>query len=136
MVEKKKILLVDDDEDDREMFFEALKELNDAHTCVSMENGEKAMQYLNLEKDLPDIIFLDLNMPRLNGKQCLVEIQKSERLRNIPVIIYSTTRRSEDVEETRRLGAVDFLTKPPLFSQISEAISDVLGRVLFPQSVN
>jgi CheY-like chemotaxis protein len=123
------IFLVDDDEDDREMFKEALREVNDSFDLMSAEDGEKALHYLKDEsKRLPDLIFLDMNMPRLNGRQCLEEIKKSVRLSSIPVVVYSTTKREEDVRETSRLGAVHFLTKPVLFHEITLAVGEVVNR--------
>ena len=72
------ILMVDDDEDDRRLFFEAAKEVSESIHCVSAEDGEKALTMLQSEHGLlPDYIFLDLNMPRLNGRQCLAEIKKT-----------------------------------------------------------
>src|SRR5438105_13236231 len=109
MKENAVILMVDDDEDDRILFFEAASEVSKSIRCLSAEDGEKALNMLQSEHALlPDYIFLDLNMPRLNGKQCLVEIKKTKRLMHIPVIIFTTTKREEDVAETKRLGAVDF----------------------------
>lgn len=122
------ILMVDDDEDDRKLFFEAAREVSESIHCMSAEDGEKALTMLHEEQALiPDYIFLDLNMPRVNGRQCLEEIKKTQRLKDIPVIIFTTTRREEDVVETKRLGAVDFLTKPVLFDDICKAISYVLS---------
>ncbi len=122
------ILMVDDDEDDRRLFFEAAREVSDSIRCLSAEDGEKALHLLQSgQSPLPDYIFLDLNMPRLNGKQCLEEIKKTQALLHIPVIIFTTTRRDEDVEETKRLGAVEFLTKPVLFEDICKAIIYVIS---------
>jgi CheY-like chemotaxis protein len=125
------IFLVDDDEDDREMFLEALREINESFAFASAEDGEKALHYLKDESNrLPDLIFLDMNMPRLNGRQCLEEIKKSIRLKSIPVVVYSTTKREEDVRETSRLGAVHFLTKPVLFTDITSELGFVVNRFL------
>ncbi|MEP7263392.1 MAG: response regulator, partial [Bacteroidota bacterium] len=125
------IFLVDDDEDDREVFLEALHEVNDSFLFVTAEDGEKALKYLSdASNRLPDLIFLDMNMPRLDGRQCLQEIKKSPRLSSIPVVVYSTTKREDDVRETTRLGAVHFLTKPVLFHEITSALSDMINRFI------
>jgi CheY-like chemotaxis protein len=125
------IFLVDDDEDDREMFVEALQEVGENFSFDSAEDGEQALNYLRNESNrLPDLIFLDMNMPRLNGRQCLEELKKHPRLRSIPVVVYSTTKREEDVRETSRLGAVCFLTKPVLFNEITAAIDDMVSRYI------
>lgn len=86
-----KILLADDDIDDRYFFAKVLKSLPVLTDLATVEDGEKLMIYLaeNSEK-LPDVLFLDLNMPKKNGSECLVEIKQDERLKQLPVIIYST----------------------------------------------
>ncbi|MBA3648545.1 MAG: response regulator [Chitinophagales bacterium] len=124
MNNSKLILIVDDDSDDQELFTEAVDEVNPEIKCISAVNGQDALEFLR-EQDgkLPDFIFLDLNMPRLNGKQCLAEIKRSKRFRNIPVIIYTTSKLDEDVKETKKLGAAYFLTKPSKFSDLKNAIS-------------
>jgi len=122
------ILIVDDDDDDRALFSDAVKEVDENIKCISASDGHHALNLLRNETlALPDYIFLDLNMPRLSGKQCLAEIKKNSRLVNIPVIIYSTTRRPEDVEETKKLGALHFITKPTLFNEICNAITSVMN---------
>lgn len=128
MIKEPVIMMIDDDDDDRKMFFDAAKEVSETIQCITAEDGEQALKLLSSPlSELPDYIFLDLNMPRLNGKQCLAAMKKIERLENIPVIIFTTTRREEDVEETKRLGAVHFLTKPVLFEEICDAIRFVLA---------
>lgn len=123
------IFLVDDDEDDRVLFLEALREINSTLRLLSANNGEEALVFLKSDANpLPDLIFLDMNMPRLNGKQCLAEIKKCPRLNNVPVVVYSTTRRDEDVRETSKLGAVFFLTKPVLFNEITNSIKEMIHR--------
>jgi CheY-like chemotaxis protein len=131
MKKNKTILIIDDDDDDddRELFSDAINEVDSAIQYVAVKNGEEALTLLKDKNTaLPDYIFLDLNMPRMNGKQCLAEIKKDERLRFIPVIIYSTTRRPKDEEEMKQLGAAYFLTKPALFNDICKAIVFVLGQ--------
>jgi CheY-like chemotaxis protein len=84
------ILLADDDEDDRFFFNMALKDFPVKLTAV--EDGEKLMHFLLANvKALPDVLFLDLNMPRKNGSECLLEIKEHESLKKLPVIIYSTS---------------------------------------------
>lgn len=128
MNKEKIVLIIDDDEDDRSLFFDAVKEVDIDITCMTARDGQEALDLLRSgQAALPDFIFLDLNMPRLNGKQCLTEIKKDSRLHHIPIIIYTTTKRAEDVEEVKKLGASRFLTKPALFSDICEAISSVFS---------
>lgn len=122
------ILIVDDDVDDMQLFIESAMEVGENIHCVGAYDGQQALQHLNDEKNtLPDYIFLDLNMPRINGKKCLEQIKKTERLSHIPVIIYTTARELEAARELRRLGAVHFISKPFLPDEIFYLISFVLG---------
>lgn len=128
MVRKKRFFIVDDDLDDQELFIEAVNEVDSSIECISSSNCEEALDLLKNSKiDLPDVIFLDLNMPRLNGKQCLVELKRQAHLQHIPVIIYSTSSEKRDIEETARLGAAHFLTKPNKFEELCKAVSFVVA---------
>ena len=129
MPKYKKILIVDDDADDVEIFCEAIAEIDPAIKCDSAENGEEALKLLrNAFYDQPDFIFLDLNMPRMNGKQCLAELKKDPQLKDIPVIVYTTSKLDEDFQETSRLGAMLFITKPTRLTKLVEAITFVLSK--------
>jgi CheY-like chemotaxis protein len=131
---KKIILLIDDDLDDHELFNEAISEINPGYIRKMAMNGEEALNLLRTEDNLPDLIFLDLNMPRLNGKNCLAEIKKDDRLKNIPVIIFSTSSSPKDIEETRQLGAVGFFTKPSNFLELRENLQGHIEGVLGKQN--
>ena len=74
---------------------------------------------------MPEYIFLDLNMPRMNGKQCLEQIKSESNFNSIPVIIYTTSKAKEDIEETRYLGAHYFLTKPYKYADLKKAIESI-----------
>ena len=128
------ILVVDDDHEDVELFKEALHEINPGITCVSAENGKCALHILKEMEVYPDYIFLDLNMPCLNGKQCLAKIKETNQLLHIPVIIYSTSDAPSDIYDTKKLGASYFLTKPSSFEDIKSAISSILNMKLHPGS--
>lgn len=124
---QKTFLLVDDDADDQEIFIAAVNEIDSSIKCISIDNCEEALDKLKREHtDLPDLIFLDLNMPRLNGRQCLSEIRKLSRLKHVPVIIYSTSSLKKDMEETANLGADFFITKPNRFNELCETLNNVL----------
>jgi CheY-like chemotaxis protein len=124
---QKTFFLVDDDVDDQEIFIAAVNEIDNSIKCISIDNCEEALEKLKKEHtDLPDLIFLDLNMPRLNGRQCLSEIRKLSRLKHIPVIIYSTSSLKKDMEETASLGADLFITKPNRFNELCETLNNVL----------
>lgn len=125
----KTFFIVDDDIDDQEFLIEAVNEVDKSIECKSAYNCEEALDLLNNQKiPLPDMIFLDLNMPRLNGKQCLAELKRQSHLRHIPVIIYSTSSEKTDIEETARLGAAHFLTKPNRFDELCNALNYVVSQ--------
>jgi CheY-like chemotaxis protein len=125
-----RIILAEDDADDRQLFLEALFEVQPTITVATVENGEKLMTHLH-ENDLPpDCIFLDLNMPRKNGKECLLEIRKNPKTERIPVIIYSTSLNSRDVDETYRFGATCFVRKPYSFGELKDILTDNLTLML------
>lgn len=109
---KKLFMIIDDDEDDRLFFREALIGLLSTSACLEAPNGEDALNQLRQAEKLPDFIFLDVNMHRMNGKECLRELKKDTKLRNIPVIMYSTSFSKESIEEFRTIGSSHYLEKP------------------------
>jgi CheY-like chemotaxis protein len=122
--------LADDDEDDRMLFYEALMEINPAIKCVMAKNGKEALLLLQNDLfELPDYIFLDLNMPLMNGLKCLGEIKKTTPLKHIPVVVYSTSAEKELNEESKKLGAMDFFVKPPNFSGLLKYLRKILEAV-------
>jgi CheY-like chemotaxis protein len=119
----KTFFIVDDDPDDVDLFIEAVNEVDNSIICVSASDGYEALNKLRSGlMATPDMIFLDLNMPRINGKQCLVEIKKMESLSDIPVVIFSTSSFQNDIDETLRLGASCFLTKPSSFRDLCKVL--------------
>ncbi len=107
-----RIMLADDDIDDREMFAEVIDEIGMNIRLDFAEDGSELLKLLLAEdKPLPHLIFLDLNMPNKNGQECLEFIRKHERLKNIPVIIYSTSVYQKDIDETFDKGANLYLRK-------------------------
>lgn len=125
MPRKVTCLLVDDDEDDREIFMIALSDLSPDIVCNLAVDGIDALDQLRNAKALPDFIFIDLNMPRMDGKECIAEIKKDRRLLNIPVIIYSTSSNQRDQQDAHKLGAVHFFTKPSSINALSNALRKV-----------
>jgi CheY-like chemotaxis protein len=124
------ILIVDDDEDDRDLFCDAVNVVDSKINCIMARNGEEALRALISDHlPRPDLIFLDLNMPRVNGVQCLREIKKHPALKAIPVVIYSTSKLREDIEITRKLGAVHFITKPSTLRELCDEIEVAISKV-------
>ena len=118
------VLIAEDDDDDFEIFSEAMQQLSITIIVSRAENGDILIKLLS-EKH-PDMLFLDLNMPRMNGKQCLREIRNLQYLNGIPVVIYSTSSERRDMEETKALGAAAFITKPPGISELIRRLQDIL----------
>ncbi len=127
MAENKVIMIIDDDPDDKDIFIEVLKEVDPQCKCILGKDGRDGINKLLAAEILPSFIFLDLNMPRMNGKQCLAEIKQIEKFKDIPVIIYSTSKLESEINETKNLGASYYLTKPSLFSELKEAMTDILN---------
>lgn len=120
-----KILLADDDKDDRYFFSKALTETGVASQLISVEDGEKLMNYLAAATDLPDVIFLDLNMPRKTGAECLTEIKQNRSYRDIPVVIYSTSIPYDAADVLYEKGAQYCLQKC-VYSELPSALYKVL----------
>src|SRR5688572_4686313 len=120
-------LLVDDDDDDKEIFCLALEQADPSIDCRTASDGKEALKMLSDKGFLPDYIFLDLNMPQMDGKECLKEIRKQIHLTNVPVIIFTTSAAPKDIEETKKLGASAFITKPPLISNLAKKLSEVFN---------
>ena len=123
----RKIFLVEDDADDRKYFSDALAEIDSSVECVTARDGQEALDILNNPAlSLPDYIFLDLRMPKINGRQFLLQIKKQPLLKHIPVIVYTTSTEVQEAEELSQLGAVRFITKPANTEEIFYVISQVL----------
>jgi CheY-like chemotaxis protein len=121
------ILLADDDRDDSILFQAILDELPLSTHLTVVFNGEQLMQLLNDTKEkLPDILFLDLNMPRKNGFTCLLEIKRSERLKLLCVIIYSTSYEFDVVSLLYKNGAQYYIRKPNSYPQLKKLIHQAL----------
>jgi CheY-like chemotaxis protein len=122
-----KILLADDDKDDRQFFSMALEALTIPTKLATVEDGEKLLDYLSENADhLPDVIFLDINMPRKNGIECLSEIKHSEKLKDLPVIVYSTSNSKDKIGIVFKNGANVYIHKPSEFSQLKQVIFHAL----------
>ena len=121
----KNILLIDDDEDDCEIFLVAIEKAYGTGNYTAIHDATKALQQLEEKRLAPELIFLDLNMPVMNGIQFLTEIKKRETLRDIPVIILTTSSQPQLVDQTKSLGASDFITKPVSFNGYIEILQSI-----------
>jgi CheY-like chemotaxis protein len=117
-----KILIADDDSDDRSLAFTALSELNTGHTVDFVADGQQLIDFLTegirKKAELPDLILLDLNMPRKDGRQALREIKSHPQLKKLKVIIFSTSTSEDDKEFTLSLGAAHYIVKPSAYSDL------------------
>ncbi|MGB4931570.1 MAG: response regulator [Chitinophagales bacterium] len=121
------IVFADDEENDRLLFLDALKELKIKTKVHTVNDGIELMDYLKgAAKDLPHLLFLDLNMPKKNGMECLKEIRMDEKLNDIAIAIFSTSLSEKDIEETLINGANVYINKPNSF----EALIQVLNKVV------
>jgi len=116
------ILLVDDDPEEFELFCEALKTMGSDIKCLHAHDGAEALRMLTERRPLPNYIFLDINMPVMNGWECLTQIKSDPRLASIPVLVYSTTSNAREIESYRQLGAAEFIAKPASFTQLVNVI--------------
>jgi CheY-like chemotaxis protein len=131
------ILLVDDDDDDVELFCMALRDVDEHIECMTAHNGEEAMVLLRSKSTpKPELIFLDMNMPRMNGRQCLANLKTDTELCDIPVVMYSTSKMEEDIDELLKLGATYFLTKPTALNELKGEIAFILVSFWAPVSKN
>lgn len=125
---KYNLLLADDDEDDCAFFREALDELPLSAVLKTVSDGVELMGFLleKPSKNLPDILFLDLNMPRKSGFECLKEIKEIDTLKQLPIIVFSTSLDMGIVDLMYQRGAILYIRKPGEFSKLKKVIGDAL----------
>jgi len=127
MTKPQQIMIIDDDPDDRNFFQEAINNISpviETHVC---DSGIQALAMFQENKiSAPDYIFLDFNMPLMNGRECLVELKKILQHKITNIIILSTSDMKEDMEDAMRLGAKLFLTKPNTFQELCSMLKGVL----------
>ena len=130
------ILICDDDEDDRLLTQQALEDARVSNNLRFVEDGEQLLDYLYQRGEYagetgkaprPGLIMLDLNMPKMGGREALKVIKEDETLRDIPIVVLSTSRLDSDIVRSYKLGVNSFITKPVAFSGLVEAMY-VLGR--------
>ncbi len=128
----KSVYLADDDPDDRLLFEEALMEVSKNVVLTTASNGEQLMKILSsTAASLPHLIFLDLNMPLKNGFECLDEIKKDKKLKNIPVVIFSTSSQKEAIDTVYNKGADYYICKPDSFHKLKELLDRMFSIDVF-----
>lgn len=126
MERKIKVFMIDDDPDDREFFQIALDMTGIPYTLNTAESAVEALDMLPGLMELPDYIFLDLNMPLVSGKEFLQIFQEFSDLNKVPVIIFSTSSYHKDIEDTKALGASHFLSKTSDIDRLSEVVVTII----------
>ena len=115
--------LIDDDLDDQEIFLMAVQQFDASIRCDFASDCAKALDQLkDNEVDVPDCIFIDMNMPRMNGIECLEQIKNMDHLKDVPACMFSTSADPTLVAKTKELGAVDFIVKPADITALSEML--------------
>ena len=122
------LLLADDDPDDRMFFGEALNELPVHASLKTVQDGQELMELLKNPDETPDMLFLDLNMPRKTGYQCLSEIRSHEKLKQLPVVIFSTSLNADVLNLLYKEGANHYIRKPGDFTKLKAVILEALKR--------
>lgn len=118
--------MIDDDADEAELLLEALQIELTSVTFHAFTDGNEALRFIN-EKTVPDLIFLDLNLPLLSGKEILKKLRNEEVTNNVPVIIYSTSIGKHDMEETARYNVANYLQKPDDFETLRLKLADIFN---------
>ncbi len=132
MINEPVVFVIDDDIDDQEIFGIALDRANKNANCVFANDGIHAIEKIrNDESFLPDFIFLDLNMPRMDGSECLVELRKIPRLNNVPVYLYSTSLDTVGIDKTKSLGATDYIMKPSSIFELTDILKNIIKTKVF-----
>jgi response regulator RpfG family c-di-GMP phosphodiesterase len=114
--------LIDDDKDDQEIFCMALEGVREHVNCIYAINAEEAFKMLENELFIPDYIFIDMNMPRMNGNDILRKVKTIKRLTKVPVYLYSTYATPDAISKSKQLGAAGFIIKPQKVSELSETL--------------
>ena len=129
----KQVLLIDDDPDDVEVFADALKDLAMATTFHSFCDGVSALEKLS-DRSIspPDIIFLDINMPMISGWDCLRKLKTIAFLRQIPIVMYSTSSPEQEGLAASDVGAAAFLTKPNTMRELTKNLDDLFASIFPP----
>lgn len=131
------VLLADDDTDDRSFFEKALREIPIETHLTFVQDGEQLMNYLSENSEhLPDVLFLDLNMPRKNGFECLYEIKEDNKFKDLSVVMFSTSFPQDIFYEENmiktllKIGAQDYIRKSGEYAQLKQDIRNALNKVI------
>lgn len=127
MKNPKTCLLIDDDLEDQEIFLLAAAEVSSTTNFQVISDAEEALNLLKKSSDLPDLIFLDINMPKMDGFEFLVHLNRDHKLSSIPVIFYSTTTDEKQISKATKLGASGFVSKTNSYNALCNILKNVLS---------
>jgi CheY-like chemotaxis protein len=122
----KRILLVDDDEDDCYIFTQVVHQIDHGLEITWVASGAELLDQLN-NKELPDFIFLDLNMPGMHGLECLRYLMQKDALHNTPIIVYSTSSNPRHIQQALDEGAINYIIKSPSISILKQRLKEILN---------
>jgi CheY-like chemotaxis protein len=126
-MQNKTLFLIDDDFDDQDNFLVSIREIDPTIECITAKDGQEALEYIHKHEDfIPDFIFLDLNMPVMNGTAFLARLSTMQKFRKVPLYIYTTSTSIKDKEETMSQGAAGFIVKPNSISKLKEVLSELI----------
>ena len=124
------IYIIDDDIDDQNFLIEAIKEIDESIECYTAINGQEGLSRLATNAiPFPSLIFLDLNMPRIDGRRFLIEIKKITKFRSIPIVVYTTSTYQKDRDEMLQLGAADYIFKQADFLLLKENLHNIFALI-------
>jgi DNA-binding NtrC family response regulator len=127
METKRKFFLIDDDIDDQEIFLMALKAVNTDITCVTADDSIEGLKRLREDTSfIPDYIFIDVNIPKMNGMQCLPELKKIRHLKDVELIMFTTSSDPRNIDESKVLGASQFMIKPSSLKELIEVLRNII----------
>ena len=127
MKEPIECLIIDDDKDDQEIFMMCIDKLDTDIQCNAADDAIQALSILSNTEYVPDFIFVDMNMPKMNGIECLKALNKMDRLKNSKIYMYSTTMEPSVLEEAIELGAADFIVKPVKTADLRDKMNKIFG---------
>ena len=121
--------LIDDDHDDQEIFGMALREVDSSYACIMASDGMEALEEIKNNKNCKiDLIVLDINMPKMNGKECVIELKKEVHLKDVPTFLYSTHDTGKEIADAHQLGITGFFAKPASIPKLSALLKDIIDK--------
>ncbi len=126
MQRAKQCLIIDDDPDDQEIFLMCLRKISNDIQCLTLNDGVEAVSMIKTNTEyVPDYVFIDVNMPKMNGIACLSILKNIERLKYSKFFMYSTTSEGSAFEESKKLGALEFIIKPTKTADLKEKLTKI-----------